>query len=583
MSVGDDRGLLFLVGPRDRPGEAHSAVGLPGEGGRGKWRQGSPPGRGRSSWELGCLVFAAFRFAFGLGLSTAEAQEPKVTVQQGGTYRRPVLHDPATLDPARLRDIYSLAVGQQLFDGLVEFDQTLSITPALAQFWVASRDGLTWTFTLRKGVKFHHGREVTADDVVYSFTRLVDPRTRSGGGDLFMSIQGAPEFREGRAKQITGLRAVDRYTVRVTLTEAPVPFVSILAVGQAKIVPRDLVEEQGDAFGTQPVGTGPFRFVRWERGKEIVLAANPDYFDGPPRLSRLVFRIFPGQGPDAVFSAFQAGGLEDTPVPVKDYRQIIASPDYRYVHRPIFALRHYGLNTRMKPLDDRRVRQALLLAIHREALVSDIWLGRQTLAKGILPPGTLGFNPKLRGLPYDPTRARELLAQAGYPGGRGIPPLVIWSSARSDEILQEHERMRKDLEAVGITAEFQYNTDWPSFSKAMQERKLPVFLRAWFGDVPDPENFLAKLFYSSSPFNYMGYANPAVDALLEKARAEPDMARRVEVYRRAEELIVEDAPVIPVSHLTYERLFQPYVKGVEVSGLGDPYIPFRKVWLERPR
>jgi peptide/nickel transport system substrate-binding protein/oligopeptide transport system substrate-binding protein len=470
-----------------------------------------------------------------------------------------------------------------LFDGLVQFDQTLSIMPALAQFWVASRDGLTWTFTLRKGVKFHHGREVTSDDVVYSFTRLLDPKVRSGVADHFMSVQGAAQFREGRAKTVAGLTALDRFTVRVTLTEAPVPFVSILAVGQAKIVPRELVESQGDAFGTQPVGTGPFRFVRWERGKEIVLAANPDYYDGPPKLARLVYRIFPGERLDGVFAEFRAAALEDTPIPTKDYRQIIGSQAYQYVRRPIFNLRHYGLNTRTKPLDDRRVRLAVVHAIDREAIVSEIWLGRYAFAKGILPPGTLGFNPKLRGYPYDPAQARELLAQAGYPGGRGLPPIVIWSSVRSDEILREHDRIRKDLEAVGVTAEFQYNPDWPSFSKAMTDRKLPVFLRAWFADVPDPDNFLAKLFHSGSPWNYMGYANQSVDGLLDRARGESDMARRVEVYRRAEEMILEDAPVIPLWHQTYERLFQPYVKGVEVNGLGDSYIPFRKVWLERPR
>ena len=536
----------------------------------------------RSRWRVGSLVLGALWLALGLWPGAAGAQE-RPGAQEGGAYRRPLANDPSTLDPARIRDIYSLAVGQQLFDGLVQFDQTLSITPALAQFWVASRDGLTWTFTLRKGAKFHHGREVTADDVVYSFTRLVDPRTRSGGADHFMGIQGAQEFRDGRARQITGLAALDRHTVRITLTEAPVPFVSVLAVGQAKIVPRELVEEQGEAFGTQPVGTGPFRFVRWERGKEIVLAANPDYFDGAPKLARLVFRVFPGEQRDRAYAEFHAGALEDTWIPSRDYRQIIANQGYQYFRRPIFNLRHYGLNTRQKPLDDRRVRQAILHAIDREAVVSEIWLGRHALAKGILPPGTLGFNPKLRGYPYDPSRARELLVQAGYPGGRGLPALSIWSSVRSEEVLREHERIRKDLEAVGITAEFQYNTDWPSFSRAMQERKLPIFLRAWFADVPDPENFLMKLFHSTSPFNYMGYANPAVDALLDKARDESDMARRVEVYRRAEELIVDDAPVIPISHQTYERLFQPYVKGVEVSGLGDSYIPFRKVWLERPR
>ena len=536
----------------------------------------------RSRWRAACLALGALWLSLGPGPGLAGAQERPIP-QTGGVYRRPLGHDPATLDPARLRDIYSLAVGQQLFDGLVQFDQTLSITPALAQFWIASRDGLTWTFTLRKGVKFHHGREVTADDVVYSFTRLLDSRLRSGVADFFMVIQGASEFREGRAKQVSGLAALDRYTVRVTLIEAPVPFVSVLAVGQAKIVPRELVEEQGEAFGTQPVGTGPFRFVRWERGKEIVLAANPDYFDGPPRLGRLIFRIFPGERIEAVFAEFQAGSLEDSPIPSKEYRQIISTQAYQYVRRPMFNLRHYGLNTRTKPLDDRRVRQALVHAIDREAVVSDVWLGRYTLAKGILPPGTLGFNPKLAGYPYDPARARELLAQASHPGGRGLPTLTIWSSVRADEILREHERIRKDLEAVGITAEFQYNSDWPSFSRAMAERKLPIFLRGWFADVPDAHNFLAKLFHSGSPWNYMGYANPQVDALLDRARAEADVARRVEVYRRAEEMILEDAPVIPVWHQTYERLFQPYVKGVEVSGLGDAYIPFRKVWLERPR
>jgi oligopeptide transport system substrate-binding protein len=553
-----------------------------GRGGGGRDARPGATGCSSRAWRrLWALVPGALWLCGALGPAVAGAQA--ASAQPGGAYRRPLAHDPATLDPARLRDVYSLAVGQQLFDGLVQFDQTLSITPALAQFWIASRDGLTWTFTLRRGVKFHHGREVTADDVVYSFTRLVDPRTGSGSTDLFLGIQGAREFREGRARHIAGLAVVDRYTVRVTLTEAPVPFVSVLAVGQAKVVPRELVEEQGEAFGAQPVGTGPFRFVRWERGKEIVLAANPDYFDGSPKLARLVFRIFPGQRLEGVFAQFQAGALEDSPIPTKDYRQIVGHPGYQYIRRPIFSLRHYGLNTRMKPLDDRRVRQALVHAIDREALVSEVWLGRFALAKGILPPGTLGFNPKLRGHAYDPLRARELLAQAGYPGGRGLAPLTIWSATRSEEIVAEHERMRKDLEAVGITPEFQYNTDWGSFSRAMAERKLPVFLRGWFADVPDPENFLAKLFHSASPANYTSYANPAVDALLERARGEPDVARRVEIYRRAEEMIVEDAPVISVSHQTYERLFQPYVKGVEVSGLGDAYIPFRKVWLEGPR
>jgi oligopeptide transport system substrate-binding protein len=501
---------------------------------------------------------------------------------EGGVYRRPLGNEPTTLDPARIRDIYSLSVTQQLFDGLVQFDQTLTISPALAQFWRASRDGLTWTFTLRKGVRFHHGREVTADDVVYSLTRIVDPRTRSGAADLFLAVKGAPEYREGKARQVAGLVALDPHTVQVTLTEASVPFVAVAAVGHAKIVPRELVEQQGEAFGLRPVGTGPFRFVRWDRGQEIALAANPDYFDGAPRLSRVVFRIFAGEQRDLMFREFENGALEDTQIPSTGYRQILASRKYLHFKRPMFSLRHYGLNTRVKPLDDRRVRQALVHAIDREGIVEEIFLGRHTLARGILPPGTLGYNPDLRGYPYDPARARDLLAQAGYPDGRGLPPIPVWSSVRGEDILREHERIRRDLEVVGVRAEFHYLTDWPQFSRQMAEQKLPVFLRAWFADVPDPENFLYKLFYSRSPRNYMGYANPAVDQLLTAARAAIDPPQRVELFRRAEELILADAPVIPVWHYTYERLFQPYVRSVEVSGLGDPYFPLRKVWLDRP-
>jgi peptide/nickel transport system substrate-binding protein len=529
---------------------------------------------------LFCLVVAILAAAWPPAAQERGANRPSV---DSGAYRRPLGNDPATLDPARIRDVYSLAVAQQIFDGLVEFDHTLAVVPALAQFWKASRDGLTWTFTLRRGVRFHHGREVTADDVVYSLTRIVDPRTGSGGADLFLTLRGAQEFREGRAPRINGLVALDPHTVQVTLTEATVPFVSILAVGHAKIVPRDVVEREGERFGLQPVGTGPFRFVRWERGREIVLAANPDYFGGPPRLTRVVYRIFPGEQPDRMYEEFQRGALEDTPVPTRDYRQIVASQQFVYVKRPMFNHRHYGFNVRAKPLDDRRVRQALIYAIDREAIITEIFLGRQTVARGILPPGTPGYNPKFLGYAFDPARARELLAQAGYPGGQGLPPLAIWSSVRFDDALREHERIRKDLEAVGVRAEFHYLTDWPAFRKGLAERKFPVFLHAWYADVPDPDNFLSKLFHSQSSRNFFGYANSTVDELLDKARAEPDPTRRVALYQRAEELIVEDAPVIPIWHQTYERLFQPYVRSIEVNGLGDPYIPLRKMWLERAR
>jgi ABC-type oligopeptide transport system substrate-binding subunit len=196
----------------------------------------------------------------------------------------------------------------------------------------------------------------------------------------------------------------------------------------------------------------------------------------------------------------------------------------------------------------------------------------------------LGFNPGLTAYPHDPRRARELLAQAGYPGGRGLPPIQIWSGVRLAKLLQEHEQIKRELAAIGVQAEFHYETSWPAFSSALAQGRFPVFLYAWFADVPHPENFLFKLFHSRSPRNFSGYANPAVDELLVQAKRERDVRRQMELYRQAEQTVMDDAPVIPIWHYTYERLFQPYVKSVEVNGLGDPYIPLKKIWLEgRPR
>jgi peptide/nickel transport system substrate-binding protein/oligopeptide transport system substrate-binding protein len=532
---------------------------------------------GNVSLLLCVLVFLAAEVR---GVAAADGGHV-ASAAKGGVYRRPLRQDPGTLDPARISDIYGRSVSQQLFDGLVQFDHTLTVVPSLAQFWKASRDGLTWTFTLRKGVRFHHGRELTSDDVVFSLTRLVDPRVKSVAADLFATIRGAREFREGRARQVDGLTALDRYTVQVTLTESFAPFVSQLAIGHAKIVPRDAVERDPEGFGARPVGTGPFRFVRWERAKEIVLDANPDYFDGPPRLARVVYRILAGEAWDTAYDQFVAGTLEDTPVSARDYARVIRNPDHLYVKRPNFTVRFYGLHIKTGPLADRRVRQALIHAIDREGIVNDAHLGRYLPARGILPPGTPGFNPRLTGYAYDPARARDLLAQAGFPGGKGLPPLQIWAAAKDVALLKEHELMKRMLEAVGLRVDYHYLTDWPAFSKMLTEGKLPVFQYAWYADVPDPDNFLFKLFHSQSARNFFGYHNPVVDDLLMRARGEADMLRRVELYRRAEQMILDDAPVIPVWHYTYERLFQKYVRSVEVSGLGDPYIPLRKIWLDR--
>ena len=221
-----------------------------------------------------------------------------------------------------------------------------------------------------------------------------------------------------------------------------------------------------------------------------------------------------------------------------------------------------------------------LYAIDRDTMLDEIFLGRHQPARGILPAGMPGYNPQLKAPGYEPSRARELLAAAGFPQGRGLPVITIWSAAKGDRIEREMAVLKRQLSAVGIPAEVQYEPNWPTFSQRLSDGRLPMFVYAWHADVPDPDNFLFKLFYSQSPRNLTGYANPVVDDLLLQARRERDGLRRNDIYRRAEQIIVDQVAVLPVWHYRYERLFQSYVRNVEVNGLGDAYLPLRKMWLE---
>jgi peptide/nickel transport system substrate-binding protein/oligopeptide transport system substrate-binding protein len=522
--------------------------------------------------------------AIGVDAVFAAADETPLgarTGRQGGVYRRPLTGNPVTLDPARPNDIYGRTIANQLFDGLVQFDGVLAIRPAIAETWTASRDGLVWTFHLKKGVRFHHGREVTADDFVYSFTRIIDPRTKSSGASLFMKIKGAREFAEGRSTRVEGLTALDPYTLRITLAESHTPFVASLAVGFAKVVPREVVEKLGEDFGRQPVGTGPFKFVEWIRDKQITLAANPEYFEGRPYLDRLEYRIFDGEALDETLAEFERGSLEDSGVLARERLRLLDGRKYQFVRRPILGISFLGINTTQKPLDDPRVRQAINYAIDRRAIMREIYQDRYLPGVGILPPGTYGYDPRLVGYPYDPKKAAELLSAAGYPGGKGLPVLHIWSARKNDEAEAEHEAIVRYLAAVGVRAEVHYNTNWPEYKAQVYAGKLPIFRYSWYADTPDPETFLGQLFETRSSDNTTRLRNPTVDTLLQRARLESNAQKKLHLYQEVERQIVGNAPLIVLSYYSYERVFQPYVKGIQVSAMGDPYIPMKKIWIER--
>ena len=274
-------------------------------------------------WVCGSLlIYSSFESPETLGQPEPHMPGAKF----GGMYRRELGNNPPTLDPTLVTDIYGGAVVRQLFDGLVQFDTYLRPIPALAQFWEASQDRRTWTFILRRGVKFHHGREVTAHDVVYSFTRLLGLNRPVTATAVFQHIQGATEFMQGKTTSVQGLKVLDRYTLQIMLEEPLASFVAVLGLHNAAVVPQEEVERLGERFGRAPVGTGPFKFVRWEPNQEIVLEAHDQYYEGRPFLDALVFKLVVGDKLEERFAEFLQGNLEDTIIPNGKIDEIRADP-----------------------------------------------------------------------------------------------------------------------------------------------------------------------------------------------------------------------------------------------------------------
>jgi oligopeptide transport system substrate-binding protein len=525
------------------------------------------------------IIFVLILFGCQRESSKEPLQEKKPLY--GQTFRNPLDFEPRTLDPHKSTDIYSVTLIQQLFDGLVRFDKELNIVPAIAQSWKVSHDGLVYTFSLREGVKFHNGREVTAEDFVYSFNRIVDPTVGSSVASFFNKISGMSEFANGRASSLSGLKATGRYELEITLIEPYTPFITLLAMKGSKVIPKEEVERGGVDFGKHPVGTGPFKFVRWESGKEIVLEAFNDYYDGRPFLDTIEYRVFAGAKYDEMFYAFSQGDLEKTTIPATKRNDIIQTKRYRVIRRPSLSLLYYGLNTKVKPLDNEKVRQAINLAIDKERIIAEAMKKKDVKAISVLPPGMPGYSSHEDVYPFSPERAKALLTEAGFPDGKGLPVLEVWSASTTEATMQELEIIKDNLSAVGIIIDIKYEDNWPTYAGYLNERKLPIFRYVWYADFPDPDNFLSILFHSKTKYNFASYSNPETDYLMEEAKKEIDALKRAELYRKAEMTVLKDAPLIPILHRTYEEIYQPYVKGIEVSALGAPYIPMKKLWLDK--
>jgi len=504
-----------------------------------------------------------------------------VAAKPGGTLRMVFMADPPTLDPAHATDLTSSAVIRQVFDALLELDEKLVPAPALAERWMVSADHRAYTFHLRRGAKFHNGREVRAADVKYSFERAA----RGKRPWVFEKLVGAREFIQGGAPEIAGVRVVDDATVELRLERPFAPFLHLIAYDAASIVPREEADRRGAGFASHPVGTGAFRFGSWRRDDQVVLERFPEHFRGPANLERVVFRVIPAEA--TRFNEYAAGQLDVSDIPTGRCRALQADPKLKadVAIWPTLGTSALRFNVERAPFTDARVRRAIAHAIDPAIIVNRVLEGCVAPAQGIVPPVLAGWTATAKRLPLDRERARSLLAEAGFPGGRGLGPLAYHFNT-GDLNQRIAEALQAQLKEVGVALELR-RLDWAAHIKVVDDGSAGFFRQGWIADYPDPENFLTVLFHSRNvgpPGNTSRYRNPAVDRLFDEADTMAPGAQRVKRYQEAEQVILDDAAWVSLYHYASRALIKPHVKGLERSPQSTApefLAPLRKVWLER--
>ncbi|HET9494811.1 MAG TPA: peptide ABC transporter substrate-binding protein [Chloroflexia bacterium] len=489
--------------------------------------------------------------------------------------------DPPTLDPALASDGYSLFVIRQIFGGLVMFDNDLNIVPDIAASLPSvSEDSTVYTFTLRRGVQFPDGSEVTSADFKYSLERATDPRMAGSlppeslpAGLYLDDIVGVREKLAGKAEEISGVATPDPYTLVITIDAPKTYFLSKLTAGPAFVVQKSNVESASDWTET-PKGTGPFRLERWQHRHQIVLVANDRYHLGRPKLERI--NIWMGANASGELQQYEMGGLDVANVPIDDLERVSDrnNPLSRELQSvPDLSVTYVGFNIAQKPFDDPKVREALSLVVDRQKIARVMFQARVRQADGFVPPDMPGYTPPEVGTVYDVTRAKELLAESTYKSAANLPRLRLYTSGdRLGPMLRE-----VFSQTLGIELEV-HVVEWTDYLTGLDRGDYPMFTLTWGADFPDPEGILGSLFRSTSPGNHTGYRNADVDAALAAAATEKDPARRMATYRQVEERILADHPAIPLYHSVNYLMVKPYVSGLKVTPLG--LLNFKDVTVE---
>ncbi|MEP7290173.1 MAG: ABC transporter substrate-binding protein [Chloroflexota bacterium] len=460
------------------------------------------------------------------------------------------LSDISTLDPALGYDTLAWPTISLLYRGLVAWsDDGSEPVPAIAESVEVSDDGLTYTFVLRDGVMFSNGREITADDIQYSFERVMNPVTASPGSFMYSMIAGVDAFVDGSAEHISGIHVVDDRTVEFVLANPEYTFLQRLALPFGSIVAQEAVEAAGPDFARMPVGAGPYVLNEWVSGTRLSFSRNPSYYrEGYPKIDNIVIEV--GVDPSVGVLRIDNGDadLSLDVLPSGDYPRIAQDPN---LSPRLFAklqppnVIYLTLNTRSEPFNNHLVRQALSMAIDRERLVQ-ILNNRATPADGPFAPSAFGNNAELEPTPYDPEGAQALLDEAGFAGLS--TQLYTYTDPTLTAVAQA---VAQDWTQIGVNVEFIPLDFAPLLDIAFgTPEQLPVMLIDWYLDYPDPSNYYEPLIACNGSFNIGGYCDPALDEQEHAAALIPPGPDRWAAFADLEAAIAERTPIISLYHIT---------------------------------
>ena len=491
----------------------------------------------------------------------------------GDTFIEATIGDIAGLIPNITSDGASHEVGNMVYDGLVKADKDLNYVGAMAESWQFSPDCLQLTWKLKRGINWHDGHPFTAEDVMFTYQAMINPKTPTAYKEDFLAVKHA--------------EIVDPYTFRVTYTR---PLAKAVQSWSMWMLPKHLLEKyvaegklKESPENSRPVGTGPYRFQEWKSGEKVVLVSNHNYYAGRPYLGRIVYRVIPNQG--TIFLELKAKGVDLASLTAIQYSRQTEYPAFRKAYRkyryPSSAYTYFGFNLKDPRFADRRVRQAFAHAINKQELIEGVLMGLAREATGPIRPGTWAYTDKVARYEYSPEKAKALLAQAGFKdNGDGLLrdkdgkpfSFTIRTNQGNEERKKVAEIIQQRLAAIGVTTEIQV-IEWASFIKEfIKKKRFEAVVLGW-GVGTDPDQY--GVWHSSQmgpdQLNQISYANPEVDRLLEDGRASCHQQERVKYYHRFQEVLAEDQPLVFLYFRDALPVVSARVQGVEPAPSGIFY------------